>query len=212
MQRLDGFLRGIHPVSLAPEGNRSTRRDVSGIEMMSMVADETAGESQAETRYERDRYLTMLFDQNFVALRKLAFALVGEAGAAEDIAQDAFVRLYASLRRLDRLDHAPSFLRRIVINECRSRARRAAVRERLDPMLGQPASVDEPDVARRLDIWSALSSLPSRQRMCVVLRYLEDLSDSDIADLLGCSIGTVKSQLHKARHKLGPLLSEEGWR
>lgn len=180
--------------------------------MMSMVADETVGESQTESRYERDGYLTMLFDQNFVSLRKLAFALVGEAGAAEDIAQDAFVRLYASWRRLDRIDHAPSFLRRIVVNECRSRARRAAVRERLDPLLRPPTSVEQPDVAGHLDVWSALSSLPPRQRMCVVLRYLEDLSDSDIADLLGCSVGTVKSQLHKARHKLGPLLSDEGWR
>lgn len=180
--------------------------------MMSMVADQTAGESQTETRYERDRYLTMLFDQHFVALRKLAFALVGEAGAAEDIAQDAFVRLYASWRRLDHIDHAPSFLRRIVVNECRSRARRAAVRERLDPLLKQRTSVDQPDVARRVDVWSALSSLPPRQRMCVVLRYLEDLSHGEVADLLGCSVGTVKSQLHKARHKLGPLLSEEGWR
>lgn len=179
---------------------------------MSMVADETAGESQAETRYERDRYLTMLFDQNFVGLRKLAYALVGDAGAAEDIAQDAFVRLYASWRRLDRLDHAPSFLRRIVVNDCRSRARRSAVRERFEPLLKPQTSVDQPDVASRIDIWIALSSLPPRQRMCVVLRYLEDLSDSDIADLLGCSIGTVKSQLHKARHKLGPLLSDEGWR
>lgn len=178
--------------------------------MMSKVADETMGDSRIETRYERDRYLTMLFDQNFVALRKLAFALVGEAGAAEDIAQDAFVRLYASWRRLDRIDHAPSFLRRIVVNECRSRARRAAVRERLDPLLKQPTSVDQPDVAERMDIWSALSSLPPRQRMCMVLRYLEDLSDGDIADLLGCSVGTVKSQLHKARRKLGPLLSDEG--
>jgi len=177
-----------------------------------MVADETAGDSHTETRYERDSYLVALFDENFTALRKFAFALVGDAAAAEDIAQDAFVRLYASWRRLDRIDHPPSFLRRIVINQCRSRARRSAVRERLDPLLRPSSSVHEPDVALRVDIWAALGSLPPRQRMVVVLRYLEDRSDADIADLLGCSIGTVKSQLHKARQKLGPLLSDEGWR
>lgn len=173
---------------------------------------ETSGEFQADSGYDRAEYLTSLFDENFVQLRKLAFALVGDADAAEDIVQEAFVRLYASWRRLDRIDHAPSFLRRIVVNQCHSRGRRFAVRERLDPLLRPPSTVDQPDVALHLDVWEALRSLPPRQRMCVVLRYLEDLSDADIADLMGCSIGTVKSQLHKARRALGPLLRDEGWR
>ena len=179
---------------------------------MTTVADDASKEARVEAGYDRADYLTKLFDDNYVQLRRLAFALVGDAGAAEDIAQDAFVRLYASWRRLDRIDHAPSFLRRIVVNQCRSRGRRFAVRERLEPLLRGPSSVEQPDVALQLDVWAALAALPPRQRMCVVLRYLEDLTEADIAELMGCSIGTVKSQLHKARRLLGPLLRDEGWR
>jgi RNA polymerase sigma-70 factor (sigma-E family) len=153
-----------------------------------------------------------LYDDNFTSLRRLAFALVGEAAVAEEIAQEAFVRLYASWRRLDRLEHAPSFLRKIVLNLCRSRGRRIAAGRRIEPLLRGPSSVDQPDVALRLDIWTALGSLPQRQRTCMVLRYLEDLPEAEVADLLGCSLGTVKSQLHRARQKLGPLLREEGRR
>lgn len=142
-------------------------------------------------------------------MRRLAFAMVGDASTAEEIVQEAFVRLYASWRRLDRIEHLPSFLRRIVVNLCRSRARRIAVRERLDPLLRGPSSTEQPDVALHIDIWSALESLPPRQRACVVLRYLEDLSEADVADLLGCSLGTVKSQLHKARRRIEPLLRDE---
>lgn len=177
--------------------------------MMSMVADEISGEAHAEQRYQRAEHLTRLFDENFVSLRKLAFALVGDAAVAEDIAQEAFVRLYASWRRLDRIDHPPSFLRRIVVNLCRSRGRRIAVSRRLDPTLRHPASLDQPDIALQLDVWAALESLPNRQRLCAVLRYLEDMTEPDIAEMLGCSVGTVKSQLHKARQKLGPLLRDE---
>lgn len=175
-----------------------------------MAAEDTSAEATAEPRYDRAAYIARLFDENFVSLRRLAFALVGEATAAEEIAQESFVRLYASWRRLDRIDHAPSFLRRIVVNLCRSRGRRFAVSQRLDPLLRGPSSVDQPDVALRLDVWTALRSLPQRQRACAVLRYLEDLTEPEIGELLGCSVGTVKSQLHKARQKLGPLLRESG--
>jgi RNA polymerase sigma-70 factor (sigma-E family) len=189
--------------------------------MMDMAARDTSAEGRSETQgtretqggrethYDRAEYIGRLYDDNFSSLRRLAFALVGEAAIAEEIAQEAFVRLYASWRRLDRLEHAPSFLRRIVVNLCRSRGRRIAVGQRLDPLVRGPSSVEPPDVALRLDIWTALGSLPHGQRTCMVLRYLEDLPEAEIAELLGCSIGTVKSQLYRARQKLGPLLREE---
>lgn len=176
------------------------------------MAEDTSKEVIAEPRYDRAQYIGRLFDENFVSLRRLAFALVGDAGTAEELAQEAFVRLYSSWRRLDSLDHAPTFLRRIVLNLCRSRGRRLAVSQRLDPLLRAPASVEQPDTALRVDVWTALQSLPPRQRACAVLRYLEDLTEAEIGELLGCSAGTVKSQLHKAREKLGPLLRDEGRR
>lgn len=177
-----------------------------------MAAEETRGDVAAGADYDRAAHIGQLYDENFKSLRRLAFALIGEATAAEEIAQEAFVRLYASWRRLDRLDHPPTFLRRIVLNLCRSRGRRLATSRRVDPLVRGPSSVEQPDVALRLDVWSALESLPPRQRACAVLRYLEDLTEPEIGELLGCSTGTVKSQLHKAREKLGPLLREEGRR
>lgn len=174
-----------------------------------MAARDTSAKARPETRYDRAEFIGRLFDENFASLRRLAFALVGEATSAEEIAQEAFVRLYASWRRLDQIDHAPSFLRQIVVNLCRSRGRRLALQQRVDPLLRTPLSVEQPDVALQLDVWVALESLPQRQRACVVLRYLEDLTEPEIAELLGCSTGTVKSQLHKARAKLGPLLRGE---
>lgn len=166
-----------------------------------------AGESaEGAPPYDRAAALGELFDQNFPALRRLAFALLGDASAADEVAQDAFVRLYASWRRLDDLDHPASYLRKIVLNLCRTRARRAALHRRTEPLLRSDEVVRDPDVALRLDLWSALEKLPHRQRACVVLHYLEDLSEADVARLLDCSIGTVKSQLHRARAKLGETL------
>lgn len=162
-----------------------------------------AGESaEGAPSYDRAAVLSDLFDRHFAALRRLAFALLGDASAADEVAQDAFVRLYASWRRLDDLEHPASYLRRIVVNLCRSRGRRAALHRRKEPLLTQDEITREPDVALRLDVWTALGKLPHRQRACVVLRYLEDLSEAEVARLLDCSIGTVKSQLHRARANL----------
>jgi RNA polymerase sigma-70 factor (sigma-E family) len=153
-------------------------------------------------RYDRGAVLSELFDRNFGSLRRLAFALLGDASAADEVAQDAFVRLYASWRRLDELDHPPSYLRKIVLNLCRSRARRARLQRDREPLLREDATAADPDLALRLDVWKALEGLPHRQRACVVLKYIEDLTEADVAQLLDCSVGTVKSQLHKARAKL----------
>jgi RNA polymerase sigma-70 factor (sigma-E family) len=177
--------------------------------MIGIAANDTAAGGRTKTGYNRAEFIGRLFDENFVGLRRLAFALVGEATAAEEIAQEAFVRLYASWRRLDQIDHAPSYLRRIVVNLCRSRGRRLAIQQRVEPLMTGPSTVEQPDVALQMDLWAALDTLPTRQRACVVLRYLEDLTEPEVGELLGCSTGTVKSQLHKARAKLGPLLREE---
>lgn len=167
-----------------------------------------AGEGVEGARpYDRAAVLSDLFDQNFPSLRRLAFALLGDASAADEVAQDAFVRLYSTWRRLDDIDHPPTYLRRIVLNLCRTRGRRAALHRRTQPLLRAEETTRDPDVALRLDVWSALERLPHRQRACVVLRYIEDLPEAEVARLLDCSIGTVKSQLHRAKAKLEATLA-----
>lgn len=167
------------------------------------------GEAAEAARPDRAALLSEMFDQNFRSLRRFAFVLLGDASAADEVAQDAFVRLYASWRRLDDLDHPATYLRKIVLNLCRTRGRRALLQRRTAPLLRPETVSNDPDVALRLDVWSALEKLPHRQRACVALRYLEDLSEADVARVLDCSVGTVKSQLYKARAKLGSVLGPE---
>jgi RNA polymerase sigma factor (sigma-70 family) len=89
---------------------------------------------------------------------------------------------------------------------CRSRIRRKVIEARVNAAAhgrAGPAPRWDPEAheTNRL-VWAAVRELPERQRACVVLRYYDDLSEARIADVLQCSVGTVKSQLSKARVKL----------
>jgi RNA polymerase sigma factor (sigma-70 family) len=100
-------------------------------------------------------------------------------------------------------DEVGPYLRRVAINVWRSHLRRLAVEIRARALEGGGEARDAPDVEQRDDaLWQAVCGLPDRQRACVVLRYYEDLSERDIAELLGCSVGTVKSHTSRALAKL----------
>jgi RNA polymerase sigma-70 factor (sigma-E family) len=135
---------------------------------------------------------------------RLAYLLVGDANAAQDIAQEAFVRVGPRLRRLRDSEKARFYLRTTVINLCRAHWRR---RDREHPQrdMGSWLSVQEdhgPRVDQRDEMLAALQRLPVRQRAAVVLRYYEDLSEHQTADLLGCPVGTVKSSVARALQTL----------
>jgi RNA polymerase sigma-70 factor (sigma-E family) len=133
------------------------------------------------------------------AMVRLAYALTGDQGHAEDVAQTAFARAYASWPRVSRAGNPEAYVRRIVINENLNRFRKHRVAERLTGML--PESVT-PDATRESDdrsaLIAALQQLGPRQRAVVVLRYWLDLSETEVATALGCSVGTVKSQASRA--------------
>jgi RNA polymerase sigma-70 factor (sigma-E family) len=134
------------------------------------------------------------------ALLRYAHLLTGDPHQAEDIVQTALARTLASWPRIRRKDNPESYVRqaitRLVIN-----SRRSAWRERLtDSPPEPPPNVDYPE--ERWVMWSALATLPPKQRAVVVLRYYEDLSEAQIAEALNCSPGTVKSQASKALAKL----------
>jgi RNA polymerase sigma factor (sigma-70 family) len=119
-------------------------------------------------------------------LARLGHLLTGSVQLGEEIAQEAFVGL---LKQEGRVEHPEAYLRRSIANLAVNRHRRSALEQRylaaqrLEPQL--PPEVD--------DMWAALSRLPSRQRAVLVLRFYEDLSESDIGRVLGCRPGTVKS-------------------
>lgn len=135
-------------------------------------------------------------------LVRLAFGLTGDRWAAEDLAQATLTRAYVAWRRVSRADDPDAYLRRILVNTSNRRFRRRRVTE-------QPGDLPETAVAGPADLISdraallaALRELPPRQRAVVVLRYWEDLTDAQIAVTLGCSPGTVRSQLSRALAKL----------
>lgn len=164
------------------------------------------GNSEGTARRDAERDLAALFDAEYPRLRGLAFVLLGDAHAAEEAAMDAFVKTFSSWTRRRRLDSPAAYLTRVVVNECRGKIRRRAVELRANALAERrPRTSPAPDTAGaddRLDVWAAVRALPPRQRACVVLRYLEDLSDAEIAETLDCSIGTVKTHMSRARKSL----------
>jgi len=155
----------------------------------------------------RDAVVVELFDRHYASLCRLGTVILGDAAAAEEVVQDAFARTLSGWWRLRRQERAPAYLRAAVVNGCRSRLRRRSTEDRGNRVvwagdvqrLGHPPAAPVEDVVVVLD---AVRALPRRQREAVILRYYADLSETDVADALGCSVGTVKSQLAKARATL----------
>lgn len=134
-------------------------------------------------------------------LFRMARAVTGDDSAAEDAVQSAFAKAYASWPRVRRADHAEAYLRRMVLNEILTVRRKAWFRrERTSGSVdaGLVAPSHDGAVSDRDQMWAAVLALPVRQRAVVVLRYYEDLSEEQIAETLGCTRGTVKSQASAA--------------
>jgi RNA polymerase sigma-70 factor (sigma-E family) len=130
---------------------------------------------------------------------RLAYGLTADQGHAEDVAQTAFARAYASWPRVRRSGNPEAYVRRIVINENRNRFRKHRVTERLTdspPEHGTADATRESD--ERSALIAALQRLGPRQRAVIVLRYWMDMTESEAAAALDCSVGTVKSQASRA--------------
>jgi RNA polymerase sigma-70 factor (sigma-E family) len=130
---------------------------------------------------------------------RLAYGMTGDQGHAEDVAQTAFARAYASWPKVRRTGNPDAYLRRIVVNENRNRFRKQRVTERLTD---SPPESWTADATGRYDersaLIAALQRLGPRQRAVIVLRYWMDLSEAEAAAVLNCSVGTVKSQASRA--------------
>jgi RNA polymerase sigma-70 factor (ECF subfamily) len=142
-------------------------------------------------------------------LLRLAFALTGDAGTAEELVQEAMLRALRHWRKVSSYDKPGAWARRVLLNLATSRARRKAsearARARLEaerPPLGPGAT----DVAAVRD---AIRTLPAEEAHVVALHYLEDMSVVDIANVLERPEGTVKTLLYRARKSLATQLAEE---
>jgi RNA polymerase sigma-70 factor (sigma-E family) len=136
-------------------------------------------------------------------LLRAAYLVCGDAHLAEDLLQGALVKLARQWERVR--DEAPdAYVRRILYRDAVSswRKRRHEV-VGLEPAWPEPLDRwDAEEVERRLDVLRALDTLTARQRATVVLRFFDDRSERDTAEILGCSVGTVKSQTHDALVRL----------
>jgi RNA polymerase sigma-70 factor (sigma-E family) len=132
--------------------------------------------------------LEQLFRDRWVEMVRLARLLTGSMAGAEDLVQDAFVRVAGRPDGLEGVESPSAYLRAAVVNACRSEQRHEIVVRR-----HQPRSPD-PEMPGYLgEFADALASLPERQRSAIVLRHHCDLGDQDIAALLGCRRSTVRS-------------------
>lgn len=129
------------------------------------------------------------------ALLRLAVLLTGDRHDGEDLLQIALTKAYRSWWRLRRPELAEAYVRRILVTSVTSWRRRGSARERATDVLpDQLAAGSDAEVADRLVMAQALRMLSPGQRAVLVLRFFEDLSEQQTAELLGCSVGTVKSQ------------------
>lgn len=134
-----------------------------------------------------------LFERERAGLVRLAHTITGSNEVAEDIVHDAFLRWST---RPD-LTNPGGYLRTIVVNLARDSLRRRATADRI--RREAPVPLGEPELD---ETWAIVRSLPERYRVAIALRFYEDLSEREIADLMGVRPGTVKSLIHRGLEKL----------
>lgn len=153
-------------------------------------------------REEREREWATLYEAHGPSAKRLAFLLMGEDGLADDLVQDAFVRIFSRPRSF----HAPAsfdaYLRKTIVNLARDRGRRKVVEGAYVSSLRIEYADSNRNLETRDEMWNALRALPSRQRTAIVLRIYEDLSEAETAELMQCSVGAVKSYLSRGLKKL----------
>lgn len=162
-----------------------------------------------------DAWLARLYREHYRDLVRLATLLVGDRATAEEVVQDAFVRVHLARGRLQDEGAQPRYLRSAVLNGARSAVRKREVRRRpfANPPRPQPgpegAALAGDEHRRMID---ALRGLPSRQRECLVLRYYLDLSEAEIAATLAISAGSVKTHASRGIAALAKTLEGEDTR
>lgn len=144
------------------------------------------------------------------ALLRTAYLLTGDWGIAEDLLQTALTKTYLAWKRLGEIGAVEPYTRRVLVNTATSWWRRRWWGERPTEHLPERAGADQHQEALERDVmWRHLRALPPRQRAVLVLRYYEDLSEAQIAELMDISPGTVKSQAARALATLRARLERE---
>src|SRR5690348_9264192 len=165
-----------------------------------MVVNTDAGGSGMRTELEREYvdYVSVRLPH----LHRLAYLLCSDAHQADDIVQAALTSLYVGWKRACGADNLDAYVNRIVVRRYLDERRRRWARVLLGDAVPEQASSDEHGFEERDELVTALRELPKGQRAVLVLRFLGDMSVDDTAEVLGCSVGNVKS---KASRELATL-------
>jgi RNA polymerase sigma-70 factor (ECF subfamily) len=149
-----------------------------------------------------------LYRREYRPLVALAYGLSGSRAAAEEIVQDAFLAAHRKWRRISTYDAPGLWLRRVVANRSVSTVRRRIAEARALTRLGGWASRQQSLPEQHDELWRAVRRLPDQQAKAVLLRYVDDCTVAQTAAILGCTEGTVKTHLHRARRSLAGALPQ----
>lgn len=163
--------------------------------------------SSVSERTERDEAFTVFVTTYGHPLRRYAYVLTGDATGADDLLQASLEKLYLAWDKVASEEARVAYARRIMARTQASWWRRGVRRERPAAEPPEPRPTAESarplrSVEERDEVWRLLATVPTRTRAVLVLRYYEDLTEADIAAVLGCSIGSVKSQLSRGLARL----------
>jgi RNA polymerase sigma-70 factor (sigma-E family) len=146
-----------------------------------------------------------VFRTTYPSVVRTVFAIVHDRGHAEEVTQNAFLKLYERWKGVTDVDHPEPWVRRVAVRMAIKHAQRERAREVISFGTESDSVIDhQPD----LDLARALMGLPARQRAAVVLHYLEDRPVEEVAHTLGVSTSTVKQHLFRARGRLALVLGE----
>ena len=159
-------------------------------------------------RATRDAEFSAYMEARQASLMRTAYLISGDRHTAEDLVQTALAKLYLAWDRVEDRGSLDGYVRRVIVNEHNSLWRRPFKRrEHATDTLPEQAAPDAPG-GRNDDLWNLVQTLPRKQRAAVVLRYYEELSEAETAEVLGVSVGTVKSQTSRALAALRARSSE----
>jgi RNA polymerase sigma-70 factor, ECF subfamily len=150
--------------------------------------------------------LDELYRREYGPLVALAYGLSGSRAAAEEIVQDAFLAAHRRWSSISSYDMPAMWLRRVVANRSVSAVRRRLAEVRALTRVGSWADRPEPLPERYDELWRAVRRLPPQQAKALLLRYVDDRTVAETAYILGCSEGTAKTHLHRARRSLAGAL------
>jgi RNA polymerase sigma-70 factor (sigma-E family) len=159
-------------------------------------------------RAREERAFREFIEVRMAGLRRSAYLLCGDIHAADDLVSVTLAKLLRHWRRVAGLEYPDSYLRRMLVTAYLDERRRPWRREQVTDRLPEPPPVASNDVVDRVTLLGLLDRLPPRRRAVLVLRFFDDLSVEQTAEVLGCAAGTVKSLTHQGLSDLRALLGQ----